>query len=346
MIGSAAPRRVLGRLERLALAVERLGEAGPPDALTAEPLAELTAPALGQGVLAAVLDRLSAGGEPVRLARPRPLHRRAGARPPTSRAPFGVEPLLEPEAAAGGGTRAGSGSRASAHRRDAARAIAGAADRTTDPASPVAATRVSLEEPGMLARVAARVPGGLAAIATPIAPQWAADEPGAATAQSTVLDDLLAARRLRTEPEPRTPSGPGGREPRRPWIELPSWRDREPEEAPVASLRRAAGGLEGAGSSHRDQAEPVPAQLPSWTSEREVAEGAEPGSRGLAELVRRWEGGREPGDPAEAGGGRLPREPDSDETVAGQGAEEALARALERLLAGELRRSGIELEAG
>jgi len=67
------------------------------------------------------------------------------------------------------------------------------------------------------------------------------------------------------------------------------------------------------------------------------------GGRGLAELVRRWEVSRgrdREGDPA---GARIETGRDA---VAGIEAESALARAVERLLAAELRRSGIEVDVG
>ena len=67
------------------------------------------------------------------------------------------------------------------------------------------------------------------------------------------------------------------------------------------------------------------------------------GSSGLAELVRRWETTRGHGRDHDASGVRLESGRDA---VAGIEAEIVLARAVERLLAAELRRSGIEVDAG
>lgn len=79
------------------------------------------------------------------------------------------------------------------------------------------------------------------------------------------------------------------------------------------------------------------------------------GARGLAELVRRWEHDHAPdGEPARQGNGLaaqigkldgLAVRP-AEQPPPSSHSDDALASALERLLAGELRRHGIDTEAG
>jgi hypothetical protein len=196
------------------------------------------------------------------------------------------------------------------------------------------------------------VPGGAAAVATRVAAGWTPDELAAAgwtpdeLAAAGLQDGpaLFEAALARAEPQPVDAGEPSHErvrrsEPAGSFTSRPSLED--------ALAPRAA--------SVQVQAEPARRRFARLGDEQPTrlagaAEHGEPddapqlpgsGSGGLAELVRRWESvhGRDDEPPAV----RL-----EGEAHAGGGieAEEALARALERVLAAELRRSGIEMDAG
>lgn len=131
----------------------------------------------------------------------------------------------------------------------------------------------------------------------------------------------------------------------------------EPDER--AHLDRAPGGLPRPGTAPAAQAEPeASAESPAGqapagpgaagTGRSPELTGAAPlltsrSAHGLAELVRRWE----QGGGSEYEGGNVPAR--SHEPAREHGSpeeEQALAKAVERLFVGELRRHGIEVEVG
>lgn len=338
MIGSSAPQRALERLRRLERRAAVLGTAALPSSLTEDRLTGLDAAPLDESLLAAALARLDAGAvaAPIR-SRPAFSMGRSlpGADPSRAAAVSGAEP-----------------SRAAAVVSTPAVAL----PRRPEPIDSRAHERVETA----FAAAAARVPGGADAVATPVAANWVrgadvvlgpTDEPDEPTsgAREALRRALAAADPPRSDGmapnEPPPSSGPARR--LAPPVAQPA-ADRPPWDAPVSPHRRRR--LSDDRSEHhaaerRRPADP-PLPMPS-------------GAGGLAELVRRWEGGgarslendpevwlddpdlpgmplvptdpADPWDPPEL----EPLEPYDDD---------ALASALDRLLSGELRRHGIDPE--
>lgn len=206
------------------------------------------------------------------------------------------------------------------------------AQRQGSPLAPLAASA--------LARAAGRVAGGAAAVVTPVAAEWTAGEPVAVASGPALLQAALA----RAAAQPVAAGEP----------EQGHARGLEPAERRTSRPSLEDALVQSAGAAHT-RAEASPQRFSRIAGEQPAgpavaAEHGEPestpplpgyGSGGLAELVRRWESvhGRDDEQPAV----RLEGGPDALEGIE---AETALARAVERLLAAELRRSGIEVGLG
>ena len=333
MTGSQAPQRALRRLARLGLRTDRLAALTAPAALLDDPLAGLTARPLDESALEAVLQRLEGSATDtaatasssaaarfrnesgVRKGR---LARRASnalvSRPGTGGLPPapGHEPLA---------------TRSSSHTRRIRPAAPTAHEPNgSSPApAPAQAAVAGRRESSPLARAAGRVPGGAAAVSARVAAGWTPDVLAAAGVQDgPALLEAALARRIATGGRRRAVAACAVRAGR-----LVTSRPRGcPARVRRGPSKRAAGGDS-----------PLPGAADACGTAEPAASGS--GSGGLAELVRRWESvhGRDDEPPA----ARLEGEADAG---GGIEAEEALARALERVLAAELRRSGIEVDAG
>jgi hypothetical protein len=219
-----------------------------------------------------------------------------------------------------------------------ARAVEPASTKAAPAAGPTAHASSSIGAPTdgspALGRAAARVPGGRAALATPLASSALGEEPwGAAVAAAALLPAALALAALPGDgaDEPRS----GGAERGSPRAVLvtrdpPGPPGREPASgAAVSPFLLPGHGDAALGARERHDGDDLP---PAVTSRS---------GRALEQLLRRWEGATPVAAP-DLASGRARREDDAPAVL---DVDLALARALERLLAAELRRSGIALEA-
>jgi hypothetical protein len=349
VIGSSAPQRALERLRRLERRAAVLGTVALPSSLTEDQLAGLAAAPLDESLLAAALARLDAGAVAAPI-RSRPTFRlgRAvpGAEPSRAAVVSGAEPS---RAAVVSGAQP---SRAAAVASTPVVALPHRPEPIESPAHERAETA--------FAAAAARVPGGADAVATPVAANWVrgadvvlgpTDEPDEPTSGARE-----ALRRALAAADPQSGDGSASNEPppssglaRRPAppVAQPA-ADRPLWDEPVSPHRR--GRLSDDRSEHHaaDRRRPADPPLPMPS-----------GAGGLAELVRRWEGGGRslendpevwlddpdlPGMPLDPTDPADPWDPPELEPLEPYDDDDALASALDRLLSGELRRHGIDPE--
>lgn len=342
MTGSPGLQRALARLARLARPVERAVAAAPFAELGRDPLAPLAAPPFDDRLLASVLDALS-GARAAEAAPGRKLV--SPRRPPVARPAGGHDDASALRVPAPPSARPTAGDRqalpAGARRARAAAASQAAAEPSVGPdgAAPVpgapapvlplrdGAAAVPAEaraaETGALARFAARVPGGAQAVATPLT--------GPQPPVGKITDGVAAAAPAADRPpawiEPPASATASSTDDAQALVVAAPLVDLAPAEAPSQTVPPAAPPAGDVAGPSLPPAAPAPA-------------GAQ-GAQGLAELVRRWEGAAEP----VAGAGAAAAD-DPVAALGGESAEETVERVLEQLLAAELRRHGIELEAG
>lgn len=377
MTGSTAPQRALHRLGRVAAPADRLAAVRLPDTLTADPLARLEAAPLEESLLETVLAPLGRDGGaaamPVQGIRRAARHARLASLPRPAAQPSApsTRVAIREQAAVGrssphvprlrgrtreaahmavppvGLERAGEPGRAAAAHLggEAARFAAGGRTASCDGEQRRA---VAPERAGGLRTAAAQVPGGAAAVATPVAAGWSTD------AGDPPVAALLEAALSRLPLQPTGDTAPAGaaEQPQAGAPRDPGRRRGTATEAPLVAGGRGATSepLPGPGPAPRlaparrrpslDPAPPTHAAVPYGAALDAAPPAAAHGTGGLAELVRRWEGGR---IGYEAEGIGRPGQPESNASALPSGPEtdDELARALERLLVGELRRSGI-----
>jgi hypothetical protein len=320
MIGSDAPWLVLARLERLARPIETVGGTTALAALDRDPLAALAAQPLDDATLDALLARLASAPAPAGAA---PLRRRRSARPDGRR------------------------SEARAARRPRTALVRRAERRAGDlapPPEPSAEGAAAVgPEPGAarpgpleaLARVARPVASATAAATVPPArPAQGAEAvtgEGEARGAAQALDAVLRrfAPRLGPFPEPVPETVP--EDVTRPLPAAPSFLPSPPEAAAEIGVEPSFyRGEPAAGGPHRRVG--LPAARAGLLR---------PQAHGLAELVRRWQDDRAGEEPNAA----APR-PEPAGAAGPPVDEQGLAAAVERLLLGELRRHGIEVDVG
>lgn len=377
MTGSQTPQRAIRRLALLGRRSDRLGSALASSPLLDDPIAFLTGASLDESALEAVLLRLEghAAGPTAAAAALVPRGRSIAARrarrrtSPIARAfraeaaelpvdvrhrppPASLQPVRVPR------SRIAAPAAESEPKARSSRAAAAIRAGSRAPGSQSATSS--------LARAAARVPGGGAAVVTPVSAEWTAAEPVTAAWAAAEPVEVPNAPALLQAVLARAGTQPGGA------VEPPHGRpsggpsggpsvsesvDRPPHESVDRPPHRPslADALAPSGIAARPPAqlltEPntfsVAPSTFSVAAEDAEVDGAPlaagTGSSGLAELVRRWETTHDRDHDYDLSGVRL--EPGRD-AVAGIDAETALARAVERLLAAELRRSGIEVDVG
>jgi hypothetical protein len=306
MSGSDAPRLALARLGRLARPLETVGETAALAALERDPLAALAAPPLDNGVLESLLERLT--GAPRAGSGPRTARRTSPQRRRTEREP---RPRTRARALVRHGLETLSPERAPRPSRQ----VSGR-PRAPEPVEALAPIARGVP--------AASSPVDVAAASFPSGSEAASELESGPVALDAVLRRLAPVLEPFPEPTPRPPvvgAEPGAA----PGVGSSSGpaasRGVPPEARTGEPVGRGLRKLAGAPAARADPLSPRP--------------------HSLAELVRRWQDDR-----AEREETAAPALRPAPAGTADPADSQGLAVALERLLLGELRRHGIEVEVG